>query len=85
MPKIVFFGDIVEKNGKTIKENNLIRKHKYPIGSLVELEGGERLFIMAHTRDCDGSPLYNLGFNWNKETISHNHGEDALNLVKSTH
>jgi len=80
-PKIIFFGDIVEENGKTIKENNLAREHKYPIGSLVELENGERLFVMAYTRDCDGSPLYNLGFRWNKETLSRNHGEEHIKFA----
>ena len=83
-PKIIFFGDIVEENGKTIKENNLAREHKYPIGSLVELENGERLFVMAYTRDCDGSPLYNLGFRWNKETLSRNHGEEHIKFAPLT-
>jgi len=83
-PKIIFFGDIVEENGKTIKENNLAREHKYPIGSLVELENGERLFVMAYTRDCDGNPLYNLGFRWNKETLSRNHGEEHIKFAPLT-
>ena len=28
----VFVGDIVEGNGKTVKENNLALKHNVPIG-----------------------------------------------------
>lgn len=68
----VFVGDIVEGNGKTVKENNLALKHNVPIGSLVEITyeseyaephervKGLRLFVVKHSRDCDGSPLYAL-------------------------
>jgi len=57
----IFVSDIVEKNGKTVRENNLLLKHKLPIGSLVEIKNtGVRLFIVAHHRDCDGTPLYML-------------------------
>ena len=57
--------DIVESNGKTIKENNLDKKHNIPIGSLVEFIGyenyeGVRMYIVSHDRDCDGTPLYSL-------------------------
>ncbi len=63
--KATFFGDIVEENGKTVKENNLENKHVIPIGSLVEVlnpeeSKGLRLFVMRHTRDADGTPLYAL-------------------------
>ena len=64
--------DIVEANGKTIRENNLELKHRYPIGSLVEVssdfdqgDNGLRLFVVRHSRDCDGEPLYDLSFNLN--------------------
>lgn len=64
--------DMKEKNGKTWKENNLAKTHKYPIDSLVEVKydtwfgGGActkvhaRLFVFSHNRDCDGTPLYSL-------------------------
>lgn len=55
-----FVSDIVEENGKTVKENNLEKVHKFPHGMLVELESGERLYVCDHTRDCDGEPLYGL-------------------------
>jgi hypothetical protein len=71
------FGDIVEENGKTIRENNSARQHKYPIGTLVEFEvdeshdygrssikGTVRAFVCGHDRDCDGSPLYSMSM-WN--------------------
>ena len=67
--KFVFVGDLVEKNGKTVKQNNLERQHKIPLGSLVEVGGddsintkGCRLFVVDCSRDCDGTPLYTLSF-----------------------
>lgn len=68
--------DIVEENGKTIKENNLEKQHGIPIGALVEIkfdtwfgEGAcwkvhARLWVIEHHRDCDGTPLYTLS-RWN--------------------
>ena len=59
----IFVADIVEKNGLTVRENNLKVKHKIPLGSLVEVdiegheENGVRLFVISHDRDCDGTPL----------------------------
>ena len=35
---IIIVHDIVEENGKTIKENNMEKTHKFPIGALVEAE-----------------------------------------------
>ncbi len=51
--------------GESFKETNLKKTHGIPIGKLVELmprtdpeHGGVRLYVVAHTRDCDGTPLY---------------------------
>lgn len=79
--KLIAFGDIVEENGRTIRENNMLIGHKIPIGTLVYVKidtwhgnGASerieaRLFVVEHHRDCDGSPLYGLSkFNldaWN--------------------
>lgn len=59
--------DIVESNGKSVKQNNLEQDHTIPLGSLVEILGsdsdddtGLRLFVVDHGRDCDGTPLYGL-------------------------
>lgn len=64
--------DILEKNGKTIRENNLEIGHDVPLGTLVEVKRylwyGEgacekihaRLWVVSHDRDCDGTPLYSL-------------------------
>lgn len=37
-PEIILFSDIVEANGKTIRENNLTREHLYPLGTIVEID-----------------------------------------------
>jgi hypothetical protein len=69
---MAFFKDLVEGNGKTIEQNNLATTHKYPIGTLVQFETetchgkcvtktSGTLYVMEHTRDCDGTPLYSLG------------------------
>ena len=73
MLKVVFCRDLVEENGKTVRENNMAIKHKIPIGTLVDVKYDEwygdgacskvhaRLFVVEHNRDCDGTPLYGLG------------------------
>lgn len=69
---LVNFADIIEENGKTIRENNLEKTHDIPIGTLVEVKFDEwhgngacekthaRLWVVSHDRDCDGTPLYSL-------------------------
>lgn len=37
-PEIIMFGDIVEDNGKTIRENNLAKAHTYQLGDIVEVD-----------------------------------------------
>lgn len=50
---------------KTTRE----KKHAIALGSLVEIdidyspEHRLRLFVQAHNRDCDGTPLYSLSSN----------------------
>jgi hypothetical protein len=70
--KFMFVHDIVEENGKTIKQNNMEKAHNIPVGTLVEVKyddwHGEgackkihaRLWVWSHDRDCDGTPLYYL-------------------------
>lgn len=74
MNKAIFVGDLVEDNGLTVEQNNLQLKHKIPLGALVEISydsnydepdddtNGLRLFVVDHSRDCDGTPLYGLSF-----------------------
>jgi len=70
------------ETGNTYRQDNMAKKHTIPIGSLVEivhnpipgikddpedlLEIGIRLHVVAHTRDCDGTPLYSLGIYGNE-------------------
>lgn len=74
MVEIITMGDIVEENGKTIRENNLAKQHALKLGDVVEvdiklsdrhghptkvdLRGRCHLYVVAHMRDCDGTPLY---------------------------
>lgn len=75
-PKIEWVADLVEANGKTIRENNASLKHKYELGTVVDVDveiyapsgddvevaltGSCRLIVVGHTRDCDQAPLYVL-------------------------
>jgi hypothetical protein len=80
MNKAIFIGDIIEENGKSIKENNLEKKHNIPIGSLVEIKWDEwhgngacwkvhaRLWVVSHDRDCDRTPLYSIS-RWSPKFI----------------
>lgn len=81
------FGDLVEENGKTIRENNLRKRHNIPVGALVEFKTDNqrdsgahelihaRYWVVEHGRDCDGTPLYWLSHtkkeNQNKIQIVH--------------
>lgn len=66
--------EIKDENGVTDKERNLKQHHTIPLGALVEVVGesldehGCRLFVVNHSRDCDGTPLYDLSFNPNVMT-----------------
>jgi hypothetical protein len=63
--------EIKDENGVTEKDRNLEQTHAIPLGTLVEvvvgdvIEYGCRLFVVAHARDYDGTPLYGLSFNPN--------------------
>ena len=82
--KMVMIHDLVEENGKTIKENNLALNHNIPIGTLVEvafcswLGNGAcekiqaRLWVISHDRDCDGTPLYTVS-QWDDPVFAMSH------------
>lgn len=59
---VMMIHDLVasKKTGETYRELNAKKKHNIPIGSLVELDTGARLFVVYHGRDCDRTPLYSL-------------------------
>lgn len=60
MINISDFKDPNDQQGRTYREVNNAKKHKYKVGQLVELDNGVRLFVAMKTRDCDGTPLYCL-------------------------
>lgn len=67
MKKVNFYvlHDMInKKTGRSYKEDNLLLKHKFNIGDLVELKPeGLRLYIASQDRDCDKSLLYSLTIN----------------------
>lgn len=76
MPTMKKFANIADlpnpETGKTYRQENLERQHQIPVGSLVEVKFRQwfgngacwkvhaRLWVVQHTRDCDGTPLYSL-------------------------
>ena len=79
MNNIADLKDPKDKKGRTYREVNLDKRHKYDLGSLVEFEDGVRLFITRHVRDCDGTPLYCVGFDNN--TVLSNCAEIGFKCV----
>lgn len=60
MINIADLRDPDDPSGRSYRQINNERQHMIPIGSLVELHNGVRLFVVHHDRDCDGTPLYYL-------------------------
>jgi hypothetical protein len=61
--------DPADPQGRSYREINNARAHAIPVGALVEIShdpeypsamDGVRLFVVMQTRDCDGTPLYEL-------------------------
>jgi len=52
--------DPTDPEKRTFRQINAATKHAIPIGALVELESGVRMFVAEHDRDCDMTPLYAL-------------------------
>lgn len=63
MTKFEVAYNIQDENGESQKDRNLKKNHNIELGALVELESGVRLFVVNHSRDCDGTPLYDLYMN----------------------
>ena len=53
--------DPEDPKGRTYREVNNAKNHKYSVGDLVQIETKARLFVSKLPRDCDGTPLYVLG------------------------
>lgn len=75
--------------GKTYREENNALTHKIPLGVMVEVKGDEydtkmnglRLWVVKHTRDCDGTPLYGLSFD--KDWSSDMFGKDFTMMANA--
>lgn len=52
--------DIPFADGTTPKQRNLAESHICEVGDMIELKDGVRLWVVHLTRDCDGTPLYEL-------------------------
>lgn len=60
---IINVADLVDPDdpqGRTYRQVNAAKTHGIPLGALVQLKSGARLFVVLHGRDCDRTPLYCL-------------------------
>ena len=67
---IVNLSTMVENNGLPVFINNLNKHHTIPLMASVTIKRDSedndpsleltQFFVIAHTRDCDGTPLYHL-------------------------
>ncbi len=83
------------ETGKTYRGENNLTPHNIPLGTLVEVDfddkylespkKGLRLFVVAHDRDCDGTPLYSLSFdkNWNLYMFGESFKQYAMCAIDS--
>lgn len=98
----ILYEQVNPQTGKTFKQENLEIQHNIPIGALVEVKFDQwygdgacmkvhaRLWVVAHTRDCDGTPLYSLS-RWNDSEFAKGHGptfhdfdEESLTVIPLT-
>ncbi len=95
MDRVMILHEMVDTDdpqGRTIKEVNLDKTHNVPIGSLVEFEDGCRFWVVHHSRDCDGTPLYCLSWDRNDLTVEkkgfanrrwvNGYSEQSLEVIK---
>jgi hypothetical protein len=83
--------DPSDLQGRSYRQVNAEKEHALPIGALVELETGERLYVAMHQRDCDMTPLYGLAMkDWAEEQnelirrrkIFGGYGEESLTVIR---
>jgi len=97
MTTFMNIADLVDPDdtqGRTYRQVNAKKTHAIPVGALVEIQYGVRLFVIAHNRDCDMTPLYalspycpdedawrakSLGFYYGKRLSGYS--EDALTVI----
>jgi len=82
--KNVFFVDVNTivnpESGLTYRQENEQKTHNIPLGTLVELETGVRLYVVLHERDFDGTPLYALSFD--KDWEPNMYGAEHKNFAR---
>ncbi len=87
MQNIADLKDPNDPKGRSYREVNNARGHKFGVGVLVELDNGVRLFTAKQTRDCDGTPMYVLTYEQkgeyplNKVKFIYGYSEDNLKAV----
>ena len=70
--------------GGSYKEVNADNVHTIPIGTLVEIkESGERLYVVSYGRDCDLTPLYDLGLCSDVWLVREGRGKDLCPILFS--
>ena len=80
MTQIINIADLDSGNGKTYREVNNATEHGIKVGQLVELDCGARLYVLEHSRDCDGTPLYVIGLQ-ESNIIEGGYSEESLKAV----
>ena len=70
--------DPSDPQGRSYKQVNQSKSHSIPLGTLVELESGCRMFVVFHGRDCDETPLYYLGLAPQGKVVSSGWSEASL-------
>ena len=78
---------IVGEDGLTDKQRNLSKEHTIPLYTLVEIGGdttsnGMRLYVQGHSRDCDGTPLYDLTHDY--AVVGKDFSNEALCRIRDT-
>ena len=78
---------IVGEDGLTDKQRNTSKQHTIPLYTLVEIGGdttsnGIRLYVQGHSRDCDGTPLYDLTHDY--QVVGDDLSNDALRHIRET-
>ena len=71
MVEFIMMSDIVEKNGKTIRQNNLEKPRKFKVGDPVTFT--IETTITKVGQDCDGTVLYGadfIGNCWGEENFT---------------
>ena len=86
--RLIFVADMTDPadpQGRTFRQVNAEKTHGIPLGSLVQLDSGARLFVVLQGRDCDQTPLYWLATRPQETDPLRRHGgypEDALEVIR---